>query len=130
VALLTLTAFATPAAPPINDPSAPNIDKIGNIPPRRKYSFFRCLFLCLHFRLHTHADLCFRFHCRPKGCRSSSLSESRISRDNTFPRFLSEYFVGYVSFREIVAMRIGYVVLVTRRVQRVNTSIAFDQSLF
>jgi len=27
-------AFATSAAPPINDPSAPNIGKIGNIPPQ------------------------------------------------------------------------------------------------
>jgi len=26
------------------------------------------VFLRLHFRLHTHADLCFSFHCRPNGC--------------------------------------------------------------
>jgi len=72
----------------------------------------------------------FSFHCQMNGCRSSSLYESRISRDNTLPRFLSEHFVGHVSFREIVAMRIGYVVLATRCVQRVNASIASDQSLF
>jgi len=100
VSLLSLTAFATPAAPPINDPSAPNIGKIRNIPPHFAVGstrFFRCLFLSLHFRLHTHADLCFSFHCRPNG----SLSVSRISRYNTFPRFLSKYFVG-VSARSLL----------------------------
>jgi len=32
--LLSLTAFATPAVLPINDPSAPNIGKLGNTPSR------------------------------------------------------------------------------------------------
>jgi len=125
VALLSLTAFATPAALPINDSSAPNIDKISNISPRftvRSTRFF-IVFFRLHFRLHTHADPRFNFHCRTNGCCSSSLFESRISRDNTLLRFLSEYFVTHVSFREIVAMRIGYVVLATRCVQWVNASL-------
>jgi len=49
--LLSLTAFATPAAPPINDPSAPNIGKIGNTPPRfpigsiRFFVFFVFVFI-------------------------------------------------------------------------------------
>jgi len=36
-----------------------------------------------------------------------------------FPRFRGEYIVDYVSFRENVAMRIGYVILATCCVQRI-----------
>jgi len=130
VALLSLITFATPAAPPINDPSAHNIGKIGNIQPLLEVFVFSLSFssLRLHFHLHIHAGLCFGFHCRSNDCRSSFLSDSQISRNNTYFRAFSASFVGHV-FREIVAMRIGYVVLAIRRVHRVNTSIASDQSL-
>ncbi|KYN22455.1 hypothetical protein ALC57_05144, partial [Trachymyrmex cornetzi] len=49
--------------------------------------------------------------------RFASLSESRISRGNAFPCLLSEYVVCRVSFDEIVAVRIRYVVIATRNIQ-------------
>jgi len=51
MALLSFTAF-TLAAPPIKDPSAPNIGRNGNAPPRfavRSIRFFVAFFLVVFF---------------------------------------------------------------------------------
>jgi len=69
-------------------------------PPRFATGSIR-FFLLLRFQ--THADFCLGLHSRPNGCCSSFLSESRISRVNTFPRFRGEYIVSHVSFSEIAA---------------------------
>ncbi|KYN20084.1 hypothetical protein ALC57_07571, partial [Trachymyrmex cornetzi] len=53
-------------------------------------------------------------------------AESRITRGNTFPRLLSEYIVSRVSFGEIVAVRIRYVVLATCSIQWINTRFLED----
>ncbi|KYM95057.1 hypothetical protein ALC62_14303 [Cyphomyrmex costatus] len=86
-------------------------------------------FRILFFRFQAHTDFRLGFHSRPDSCSSSSLSESRIFRGNAFPRLLCEYVVSYVPFREIFTPRISYVVFTTRLVQRINASIASNQSL-
>jgi len=116
VALLLLTAFATPTAPPINDPNAPNIGKIGNIPSRFAVGSTR--FFAVFFFVFIPMPIFVLVFIAAQMAAATALSP-RVEfrkRDNTFPRFLSEYFVGHVSFCEIVAMRIGYVVLATCRV--------------
>jgi len=65
------SAFATPAAPPIKDPSALNIGKTGNIPPRFAVGSIR-FFVVFFFFVFTFVfmpmpDLHFSFHCRPNG---------------------------------------------------------------
>ena len=77
-----------------------------------------------------HINFRFGFHSCPNSCSSSFLSKSRIFRGNPFPHFLSEYFVSYMSFLEIFAPRISYVVIMTRCVQRINASITSSQSFF
>ncbi|KYN20511.1 hypothetical protein ALC57_07138, partial [Trachymyrmex cornetzi] len=108
----TTTALATPAAPPTNDPRT---SSSGRTP----------LLLC--FQAHT--NLRFGLHSCPNGCGCGSLSESRITRGNVFPRLLSKYIISRVSFGESVAMRIRCVVLATRSIQWINTSIVSGQSL-
>jgi len=75
MALLSFTAFATLAAPPIKDPSAPNIGRNGNTPPPRfavgSISLFRRLFpRRFFFQFHAHADLGFH-RCPDSGCGGS-----------------------------------------------------------
>ena len=82
---------------------------------RRRVSLYPLALLLLsqiHANLHFSLYSC--LNC--SGC--DSLSESRIIRGNAFPRLLDEYIVSHVSLkREIVAVRIRYVVLATRSIQ-------------
>jgi len=116
VALLSLTTFVTPAAPPISAIRArPTSAKLAIY---HRVSLSEIFVFSLSFSSFSlsssYADFCFSFHCRPNGCHSSSLSKSRISRASA----LSQRLFYRSRVREIVAMRIGYVVLATRRVQR------------
>ena len=97
----------------------PTVGRIDMMPPRfaTEYSFFRRLFLLLHFQAHT--NFRFGFH---KTAVAAVLSKNWIFRDNPFPRLLSEYFVSYESFHEIFAPRISYVVITIHCVQQINAS--------
>ena len=110
-ALLSFMAFATPTASLINGLKIPNSSRIGKIPLRFVTGNIRQLFL---LRFHVHINFRFGFYSRPN---SSSLSKSRIFRSNPFPRLFNEYFVSYMSFHEIFAPQISYIVFATRRVQ-------------
>jgi len=81
--LLSFTAFATLAAPPIKDPSEPNIGRNGNAPPRFAVGSIRfsdAFFLVVFF-----FDFMFMpilaFRC-PDGSCGGSLAQSRISRSD------------------------------------------------
>ena len=108
--VILFTALATPTAPPTNDPRIPSSGKappcftVGNIP--MLFFFFvdfKPIFL-LAFIIAQIAPV-------------AVLSVSRIIRDNAFPRLLDEYIISRVSFSEIVAVRICYVVLATCSIQ-------------
>jgi len=86
VALLLLTAFSTPAAPPINDPSAPNIGKIGNIPPRFAIRSTRFVFFFAFTFVISMPIFVLAFIAAQTVAAAALLSKSRISRANTFPR--------------------------------------------
>ncbi|KYN38441.1 hypothetical protein ALC56_07179 [Trachymyrmex septentrionalis] len=62
-------------------------------------------------------NLRFGSHSCPNYCGCGSLLLSLEYRGNAFPRLLGEYIVSYVSFSEIVAVRIRYVMITTRSIQ-------------
>ncbi|KYN28560.1 hypothetical protein ALC57_02018, partial [Trachymyrmex cornetzi] len=90
-----LTALATLAAPPIKDPSAPNIGKIGRIPPRFVTGSSLFLFVL--------------FFSYPSFSR-------RITRRYTFACSFDENSIGNVTTGEIVTLRIGDIMFATRHV--------------
>ncbi|EGI64133.1 hypothetical protein G5I_07439 [Acromyrmex echinatior] len=105
------TALANPTAPPINDLRTPNNGRMSRMPPRFAWKNpLALLFLCFQ----VHKNFRFSLHSCPNDCDCGSLFESQITRDNAFPCFFGEYIVSHVSFSEIVAVRIRYVVIATR----------------
>jgi len=84
MALLSFTAFATLAAPPIKDPSAPNIDRNGNAPPRFAVGsirfFVAFFFVVFFFRFHAHADWSWLSSLPRRQLRRLSRSEPNLSQ--------------------------------------------------
>ena len=86
MALLSFTAFATLAAPPIKDPSALNIGRNGNTLPRfavESIRFFVAFFLIIFFGFMPMPILVLAFiAAQTAGSCSGSLAQSRISRSD------------------------------------------------
>jgi len=98
-----------------NESKTLNNGRIDRIPPRFVTGNIRFTFFFFFIFKSTYTDFLLDLRGCPNSSSNSSLAESRISRDNKFLRLLSEYFVGYLPFHEIVAMWISYVVLAPRR---------------
>jgi len=114
-ALLSFTTFATPAAPPTNKPRTFNNGRIDRIPP----CFAIGSIICFTFFFFVFKSMPIFVLAFIAAQRVTTVALSpRVFRD-----FRGEYFVCHMSFNENVAMWIGYIVLATLRVQRINTSI-------
>ncbi|EGI69382.1 hypothetical protein G5I_01886 [Acromyrmex echinatior] len=114
-----ILTFATLAAPPIKDPSAPNIGKNGNAPPRfaiGSIRFFVAFFFVVFFFGFMFMSILVLAFIAAQMAAAAALSFRAESLVTTRPieRFIGEYLVRHVSIDEIIAPRIRNAVFSAR----------------
>ena len=125
--LLSFIAFAIPAAPPTSESTTPSSGRIGK-KPRFATGSVR-FFVDFFFIFKPIPSFRLGFHSCSNSSSSSSFSENRICRSNTFPCLLGKYQLRVV-LRDLCSVNKLYRVFATRRIQRINASITSNQSLF